>query len=102
MFKKPAVPPANENLGKTTMSSFLYGNGKVGNRQGQNVKPNRPASGKPKKSTSIKGQNHNKNMAKTTTNQFNKQKLGVTINNPSPQFAQTSYPQQNINIYRPF
>lgn len=30
-------------------------------------------------------------MAKTTSNQFQKQKYGATINNPTPQMAQTSY-----------
>lgn len=41
-------------------------------------------------------------MAKTTSNQFQKQNYSAAINNPSTQLGQTSFPQQNINIYRPF
>ena len=63
---------------------------------------NRPASGKPKNATSVKGKQNNKNMAKTASNQFQKQSFGATIKNPLNQMAQTSYSQQNINIYRPF
>ena len=46
--------------------------------------------------------NNSKNMAKTSTQQFYKQNQIAAMNNPAPQFAQTSFPQQNINIYSPF
>lgn len=117
IYKKPAVPEYRDSNNSVqaamTMGSFLYGNNNSGknNRQVNNVQA---ASGKIKKSTSIKGQkannNNNRNMAKTAT-QFNKQKQtnNNTLsrqNNPiTPSFAQTSFPQQqqqNINIYSPF
>lgn len=42
-------------------------------------------------------------MAKTASNQFQKQNYGATLNNDSSnQMAQISFPLQNINIYRPF